>query len=128
MIEQKSKQVKTKEIMYQKLEMQDYLVDENSTPKLSKLIFKARTKMLDIKMQQSWKYQDRMCLGCGQKEETGDEILKCTKLHDTNGETDGQMDYGWFYSKFAKKIVEVGKRLQVGLKKREKVIEDGSTE
>ena len=45
--------------MYQKLEMQNYLVDENSTPKLLKLIFKARTKMLDIRMQQSWKYQDR---------------------------------------------------------------------
>ena len=122
--DQKSTQSKTEKIGYQKLEIQDYLIDENCNTKLSKLIFKARTKMLDIKTQLKWKYDDNTCIECGENEETGDEILRCKSLQDANGRADGP-EYEWFYSKYVKKIIEVGKMMGEGLKKRERLIEDG---
>jgi hypothetical protein len=30
---------------------------------------------LDIKTQQKWKYEDKICIGCKTNEESGDEIL-----------------------------------------------------
>ena len=32
---------------------------------------------LDIKLQKRWKYQDTTCVGCGVREESGDELLTC---------------------------------------------------
>ena len=37
---------------------------------------------LNIKTQKSWKYQDKICVGCGVQNETGDEILICDGLSD----------------------------------------------
>jgi hypothetical protein len=31
-------------------------------------------------MQKKWKYDDTLCTGCGQNEETGQEILMCDEL------------------------------------------------
>ena len=47
-------------------------------------IFKARTRMLDIKNFRS-KYTDMKCRGCGQQDETQEHILEtCTKIHMDN--------------------------------------------
>ena len=64
-------------IKYKELNMQDYLLDGNVNSTISKLIFKARSMTLDIKMQKKWKYSDIFCFGCGVNSETGQEILSC---------------------------------------------------
>ena len=48
---EKSKQTKIKQISYEKLEIQKYLMDGNRNIDTSKFIFKARAKTLDIKTQ-----------------------------------------------------------------------------
>ena len=50
-------------------------------------IFKARTRMLDIKNNFRGKYPDLICRGCGQADETQEHILnECPGIH-TNDET-----------------------------------------
>ena len=55
---QKEKQTKTSNIHYDDLKIQEYFIDGNCKKNISKLIFKARSKTLDIKTQQKWKYAD----------------------------------------------------------------------
>ena len=55
---EKSKQTKISDLNYSKLEMQQYLLDGDRNRNISNLIFKARGKMLDIKLQKKWKFED----------------------------------------------------------------------
>ena len=55
---QKERQTKTMQIQYDELKIQEYFVDGHCRKQLSRLIFKARSKTVDIKMQQKWKYYD----------------------------------------------------------------------
>ena len=47
------------DIQYSKLQMQEYLADRNTD--ISKLIFKASGKTLDIKFHKKWKYDHILC-------------------------------------------------------------------
>ena len=77
LLEEKNKQKKICNIKYDKLQIQDYLLSENENTKMAKLIFKARSRTLDIKCFKTWKYNDLTCTGCNVNEETEIEILKC---------------------------------------------------
>ncbi len=45
-------------------------------------IFKARTRMIDVKNNYRGKYQDNICRGCGTTEETQQHVLgECTEIH-----------------------------------------------
>ena len=123
LIAEKNKQEKVKEISYSKLQIQSYFVDGNCNTNLSKLIFKARTKTLDIKAQQKWKYEDRMCVGCGVMEENGEEILNCSVLQKKRVENK-KTSYNGLYSRCVEEVVAVGKVLQNGLKVRQEMMED----
>jgi hypothetical protein len=85
--------------------MQAYLADGDRDNRVSRLIFKARGKTLDIKMQKRWKYDDILCTGCGITEETGQEILICDKL----SENTENILYSWFYKKLVKDQVSAAK-------------------
>ena len=63
LIAQKNRQTKIKHIGYEKLELQQYLMDGNKSIQTSKFIFKARAKTLDIKTHKGWKYDDKTCIG-----------------------------------------------------------------
>ena len=75
LIVEKNKQTKICNIEYRQLNMQEYLLEGNKNIQISKLIFKARGKTLDIK---TYIYDDDLCVGCGVNVETVDEILTCT--------------------------------------------------
>ena len=94
---------------------------------ISKLIFKARSKTLDIKTQQKWKYADKICIGCKTNEESGDEILLCEKLNYQNRVAENPINYNWFFKSTASDIVKVGLVLENGLKEREKILEAAVT-
>ena len=96
-------------IKYDRLEIQQYL-SENKTTKVSKFIVKARACTLDIKTQKSWKYEDKTCVGCNTKEETGDEILNCEKLGKYQ-ENQVIPEYDWLYSENCEKLYVVPKKL-----------------
>ena len=48
---------------------------------MSKLIFRARSQMLDIKTQQSWKYAGRNVIGYKIEEESVEELVTCQMLN-----------------------------------------------
>ena len=56
---QQNRQDKIKTIKYTHLEMQQYLADGDRNIEVLKAIFKARGKMLDLKVR--WKYTDKFC-------------------------------------------------------------------
>ena len=70
------KQRKIAQLQYKKLEIQEYLMDGNKNSEISKLIFKARGKNLDIKEHKKWKYEDNLCIGCNTR--TSRAALKCS--------------------------------------------------
>ena len=50
--------------------------------------------MLDIKLQKKWKFEDKLCSGCHENEESADEILTCKSF----GENNENVRYSWFFS------------------------------
>ena len=113
-------QEKIKNIIYKKLKMQDYLAEGDRNLLVSKVIYKARGQILDIKMHKKWKYEDLKCEGCQENLETGEEILQCEKL----GKNENNADYSWFFSGLVSKQILVGKVMLKKLKKRREIREE----
>ena len=55
---------KIKNIFYKELKMQDYLAEGDRNSLVSKVIYKARGQVLDMKMKKKWKYDDLKCERC----------------------------------------------------------------
>ena len=117
---QQSKQEKIQNINYSKLVMQEYLADGNRNLEVSKVIFKARGMVLDIKTQKGWKYDDKLCSGCSMKDETGEEILSCSYF----GENLEYIQYSWFFSEKLEDKVSAAKIMIEKLKVRKKIREE----
>ena len=115
-------------IKYEDLSMQDYLLDGNVNTTISKVIFKARSMTLDIKMQRKWKYSDILCMGCGVNDETGQEILSCEGFSEKKENLENLEKTPLLYSKFyygaTKEMVYLAKVLSRKLKIRDKLKEE----
>ena len=80
------------------MEIQEYLLEGNENTELtevSKLIYKCRGKTLDIKTHKSWKYEDKLCVGCNTNVETETELLSC----DGFGNEEEDQDTLWTMAK-----------------------------
>ena len=77
---------------------------------------------MDIQSHKKWKFGDSKCVGCGEREETGDEILSCLSFGDASELTE-KMAYSWFYGDSVKNMVKVANVLKKRLKAREKILE-----
>ena len=120
LIEEKSKQSKILNVKYEELKIQEYLLEGNKNTEISRLIFKARGKCLDIKTQKSWKYKDILCVGCGINDETWDELISCRSY----GEQKEEMGYDCFFSGSVSNMYEAAKVTRKRLKRREKILEE----
>ena len=118
--EQKKKQDKIKDIFYLKLEMQEYLADGDRNISVSRTIYRARGKTLNIKLQKKWQYDDTLCSGCSVNEESGEEILRCASF----GENIEKIEYCWFYSKLVSEQISAGKIMMKKLKTKNKIVEE----
>ena len=118
LLREKNKQKKISHLKFKRLEIQEYFLLGNS--KISKFIFKARSKTLEIKTHKKWKFKDTPCTGCQEREETEDEILTCPRF----GEITEKVSYKWFYGKSVKNMVMVAKILIKKLKLREKMLQE----
>ena len=119
LIEEKEKQKKICNLSYNKLEMQEYLLEGNINIELSKLIFKARGRILDIKAHKRWRFDDNLCVGCGEKEETEEELLSCPGLVDTD-ETNENIAYSGFFGDSVSDKVKLAKIVRKHMKARQK--------
>lgn len=75
LIQECSQQKKTNTLVYTKLKPQDYLT--KLFPWQSKLIFRCRSKTLDIKTHQTYKYSDKLCRWCNIWDEDLSHIINC---------------------------------------------------
>ena len=125
LMEEKNNQKKIRQLTYKKLQMQEYLMDGNRNTKLSKLIFNARGKTLDIKSHKKWKFDDNVCVGCGENEETEEEFVSCSGLADENNLED-KISYSWFFGESVSDMVKAAKVISERLKVRQKIL-DGPT-
>ena len=116
-----NKQLKISHILYEDLEIQEYLLDGNRNTKISQLIFKARTKTLDIKTWKRWKYDDDLCVGCSEKSETIEEILICKTLNEKEGTEN--VDINCLFGQSLSEIFKLGAVLMRRLRKRENLLE-----
>ena len=114
---QKERQSKTVQIQYDKLAIQEY----------KKCIFKSRSQTLDIKMQQKWKYADKICIRCKTKEESGEVMLICENLNYENRVAENPISYNWFVTSAVSDMVKAGLLLVKGLKERDRILEASVT-
>ena len=118
LIKQKAEQSKSKNVQYDKLEIQEYFVGGNCTREVAKIIFKARSMSLDIKTNKRWKYSDVLCVGCAEKEETMDEILMCQSLNYENSVSANPAQFKDFFSQNVKDLVRAGVEIMKSWRKR----------
>lgn len=124
LLKEKNKQNKISEIQYSDLEIQEYLLEGNRNTKMSKVIFKARAMCLDIKTQKSWKYKDDICVACGVKSETGDELLFCSSYKNGKYDKDIQsLCYKTFYEGPSSDMHLLANVVEKRLKQREQMME-----
>ena len=95
-------------------------MEENKNTEISQIIFKLRGKTLDIKTQKKWKYEDDLCLGCGERSETVEELLTCVGLADGDGDNVTYITDSVHISD----IIEVAREIKKRLKVRKKIIDD----
>ena len=89
----------------------------------SKFIFKARSKTLNIKTQKSWKYEDKVCIGCNVREETGNEKLTCWYL--VKESLTISIHYEMFYGESVSDMILVAKIMMKNMQKRQEIIDNG---
>ena len=80
--------------------------------------------MLDIKMHKKWKYDDTLCVGCTQRDETGEEMLTC-EYFESDDKIPTNLSYEWFYSKEVSEIIGCAKVMMQKLKVRQKILDTG---
>ena len=115
--EQKEKQKKIDSIVHKTLKLQDYFQERKV--EVSKVVFAARGKNLNIKTQKPWKYEDNICVGCKKRDESGDEVLKCEGF----GVKDS-FPYEFFFSENVEKQMKIGENMMKRLNNRKKLMDE----
>ena len=100
--------------------MQEYLLEGNKNTYISRLIFKARGRNLDIKTHKKWKYDDDLCVGCGINVESEEELITCESLSANNEKASENYSYNCFFGVI--KMVTVAKMIDKRIKNRQKNI------
>ena len=79
LVEECGNQKKTSTLVYTKLKPQSYLTA--LYPWQSKIVFRCRSKTLDIKTHQKYKFNDAICRWCNLEDETLCHIVNCGEDH-----------------------------------------------
>ena len=119
------KQTKMVNLKYSELGIQEYLLDGNTNTEMSKLIFKARGRNLDIKEHKKWKYADNLCVGCQVNVETEQELLSCPGFSDSNETTNEEIEFSLVFGENVNEMVKIGREIRKRLKVREKLMDNG---
>ena len=121
---EKGKQMKIENLEYSKLSLQEYLLCGSNDIEISKLIFKTRGQILDIKEHKKWKYKDDICVGCEKKSETFEEIISCPGLMEPDEVVEEEISHNIFLGGSVEDMERIAKILKKRLKRREKILED----
>ena len=120
----KNSQSKIKDLQYSHLEIQEYLLEGNENTEISKLIYKCRGKTLDIKTHKSWKYEDKLCVGCKTNVETENELLSCDGFGNEEEDQD-TLSYNLVFSESVSDRIRVAKIIKKRIKTRQAILDNG---
>ena len=119
--EQKNKPAThTKNITYENLCMQEYLLDDNKTTELARLIYKASGRTLNIKEHKKWKYSDTICVWCSVRRETENELLSYPGFGEEGEEG---LTYSSVFDDNVNDMFKVVKEIRKRLKIRDNILE-----
>ena len=104
--------------------MQEYLLEGNRNTKLSKLIFKARGRNLELKTHKKCRHSDDRCVGCGENMETEEELLVCKGFSDQKEITSEKVLYSWIFSDSVGLMVKVANQIEKRLIIRKKILDE----
>ena len=80
---EKTKLSKIQHIEYDKFDIQEYLLPNQTSIRMAKFIFHARSRMLDLKSNYKNRHRDFLCpTGCG-AEDTQKHLIECERLTDS---------------------------------------------
>ena len=75
-------------------------------------------------MHKRWKYSDAICVGCGKKVESEEELLVCDGfLHKKKRSTEN-LSYSWLFGSSVSLMMKVAKSIEMRLKVRKSLIEE----
>ena len=119
------KHTKMVNLHYSDLCIQEYLLDGNSNTEISKIIFEARGRNLNIKAHKRWQYGDDLCLGCNVNIETEDELLTCPGFCESKETENEVISYSLVFGKSVSEMIKVATVIRKRLKVRQKLLENG---
>ena len=120
--EENNSKEKTKDINFSELKMSEYL-EKNMNTSISKVIFGVRSKTLDIKEYNAWKYKDSLCVMCRKENETIEHFVKCVEYGDKL-----EIELKHIYGESMEEQIIIGKFIDKRQRKRGNIIkqqEDG---
>ena len=91
---------------------------------MSKIIFKTRGKNLEIKMHKKWRYSDVICVGCGEKVESEEELLLYDGFLGNKERSTENIEYSWLFGSSVSLMVKVAKSIEMRLKVRKSLMEE----
>ena len=106
-------------ILFEELKLSKYLHD-NRNQSLSKIIFSVRSKTLDLKTLQPWKYFDNLCVLCEKKAETILHFMTCNSYKNIAPESDWEL----IYENNTDKQFEIAENISKRLKQRRTKIDN----
>ena len=80
LLEEKNKKSKVKNLEYERLEIQNYLVSSQLKTTEKKLLFQLRTRMVDVRVNFKNRHSDTICPVCGLSEDEQNHVLECKVL------------------------------------------------
>ena len=119
LVYENSKQENTKHILFEELKLNKYL-HYNRNQSLSKIIFSVRSKTLDLKTLQPWKYFDNLCVLCEKKAETILHFMTCNSYKNIAPESDWEL----IYENNTDKQFEIAENISKRLKQRRTKIDN----
>ena len=116
--EKKSKHSKVLHIQHENLELQDYLEPNEIGIEMSKFIFSARSRMLDLKCNFQNSHSDLLCVACKEEEDSQEHLLECKVLNDENTVVDKVPIYADLFEDNLDKKIAVSSLLKKSFMKR----------
>ena len=123
MIKKQTKEAAFKHLI--ELKKQARKAHKNSNTEISKLIFEARGRNLNIKEHKRWKYEDALCVGCKENSESENELLSCPGFSESNEVSNEEIFYSLVFGDKVSEMVKVTRVIRKRLKIREKLMENG---
>ena len=82
LVQECTEKKKTGDLTYEKLQTQEYL--KVLYPNQARIVFKCRSRTLDIKSHSTYNYKDQKCRKCGIQDETVCHIINCEYPEELN--------------------------------------------